>query len=103
MSTTALQGLLDYLYGTLSPSNMRWVAEHLVMQADKVENPDLKPYTMEEINAMLDRAEADFEAGKGIPDEEVWRDFEEMFAKMDAEEDAREKAVYYEEEMLEAV
>lgn len=103
MSTTALQGLLDYLYGTLTPGNMRWVAEHLVMQADKVENPNIKPYTMEEINAMLDRAEADFEAGKGIPDEEVWRELEEEFARMDAEEDARKKAAYIEEEVLEAV
>jgi hypothetical protein len=103
MSTTALQGLLDYLYGTLSPGNMRWVAEHLVMQADKVEKPDLRPYTMEEVNAMLDEAEADFEAGIGIPDEEVWRELEEEFARMDAEEDARKKHAYIEEEMLVAV
>lgn len=88
MSTTALQGLLDYLYGTLSPSNMRWVGEHLVMQADKVENPDLKPYTMDEINAMLDEAEADFEAGKGIPDEVVMREMDEEIAHMEAEERA---------------
>jgi len=81
MSTTALQGLLDYLYGTLSPNNMRWVAEHLVMQADKVENPDLKPYTMEEINAMLDEAEANFAAGKGIPHEEVMRRSREKLAQ----------------------
>ena len=104
MSTTALQGLLDYLYGTLSPNNMRWVAEHLVMQADKVENPDLKPYTMDEINAMLDEAEADFEAGKGIPDEEVWREWDEEIARMEAEEEAQKKAkAYVEEELLEAV
>lgn len=104
MSTTALQGLLDYLYGTLSPSNMRWVGEHLVMQADKVENPDLKPYTMDEINAMLDEAEADFEAGKGIPDEEVWREWDEEIARMEAEEEAQKKAkAYVEEELLEAV
>lgn len=103
MSTTALQGLLDYLCGTLSPGNMRWVAEHLVMQADKVEKPDLRPYTMEEVNAMLDEAEADFEAGIGIPDEEVWRELEEEFARMDAEEDARKKHAYLEEEMLVAV
>lgn len=104
MSTTALQGLLDYLYGTLSPDNMRWVGEHLVMQADKVENPDLKPYTMDEINAMLDEAEADFEAGKGIPDEEVWREWDEEIARMEAEEEAQKKAkAYVEEELLEAV
>lgn len=104
MSTTALQGLLDYLYGTLTPGNMRWVAEHLVMQADKVENPNIKPYTMEEINAMLDRAEADFEAGKGIPDEEVMREMDEEIARWEAEEEALKKAkAYVEEEVLEAV
>jgi len=104
MSTTALQGLLDYLYGTLSPSNMRWVAEHLVMQAEKVENPDLKPYTMEEINAMLDEAEAEIAAGKGIPHEESMRRWKERIARMEAEEEALKKAhAYLEEEMLEAV
>ena len=37
---------------------------------------NLRPYTMEEINAMLDEAEADFAAGRGIPDEEAWSDEE---------------------------
>lgn len=46
-----------------------------------------KPYTMDEVNAMLDAAEAEMAAGYGIPDEEVWRELEEEFAKTDAEED----------------
>lgn len=75
MSTTALQGLLDYLYGTLTPQNMRWVADHLVEHADFVEAPAPRRLTMEEINAMLDEAEANFAAGRGIPDEEVWRKY----------------------------
>ena len=33
MSTAALSGLLEYLYGTLTASNMRWVGEHLIEQA----------------------------------------------------------------------
>lgn len=41
----------------------------------------LKPYTMEEIHAMLDEAEANFAAGRGIPDEEVWREFDEELAR----------------------
>ena len=81
MSTTALQGLLDYLYGTLSPDNMRWVGEHLVMQAEKVENPKIKPYTMEEINAMLDAAEADIAAGRTTPHEESMRQARERIAR----------------------
>ena len=33
-----------------------------------------KRYTKAELNAMLDEAEANFEAGLGIPDEEAWDD-----------------------------
>ena len=37
-------------------------------------------YTKAEMNAMLDKAEANFEAGRGIPDEEAWDDLEEELA-----------------------
>ena len=63
MSTMALEGLLSYLYGTLSPSNMRWVGEHLIEYAKKEQDEQLRPYTMQEIDDMLDEAEAAFEAG----------------------------------------
>ena len=39
-----------------------------------------KRYTKAELNAMLDEAEANFAAGKGIPDEEAWDDLEEELA-----------------------
>ena len=78
MSTTALEGLVTYLYGTLSASDMRWVAEHLTKQADQKEEWPLKPMTLEEMHARLDQAERDFKAGLGIPDEEVWDELEEM-------------------------
>ena len=87
MSTAALQGLLEYLYGTLSPTNMRWVADHLIKRAALSEPVELKRYTMEEINAMLDEAEANFEAGKGIPHEEVMRRWEEKLARMEKKGD----------------
>jgi len=32
---------------------------------------DLRPYTIDEQNARIDRAESDFKAGLGIPSEEV--------------------------------
>ena len=82
MSTAALTGLLDYLCGTLSPSNMRWVGEHLIEFSKKEESEQLRPYTMQEIDAMLDEAEAAFKAGRGIPDEEVMRRQEEKLARM---------------------
>jgi len=46
----------------------------------------LRRYTKEEMNALLDQAERDFEAGLGIPDEDVWRDMDEEYEKELAEE-----------------
>ena len=89
MSTATLNNLLEYLYGTLTPDNMRWVGKHLIDYAEKEET--LKPYTMDEINAMLDEAEADIAAGRVVDDDEVWREYDE--------ERAREKRL----EMAEAV
>jgi hypothetical protein len=79
MSEATLTNLLEYLYGALTPSNQRWLAAHLVEHADKEEAEAVKPYTMDEINAMLDQAERNFEMGSGIPSEEVFRDLEEVF------------------------
>ena len=79
MSTAVLQGLLNYLYGTLTPSSMRWVGEQLIEHARK-EEPTLKPYTMEEIDAILDEAERDFEAGDYMVHEEVFHHKEAITA-----------------------
>lgn len=51
------------------------VGRYYYDEADHEEK--FRPYTMEEINAMLDRAEARLAAGRGIPGVEVWREFEE--------------------------
>ena len=72
-------------------------------EATDDEENSLRPYTMEEINAMLDEAEAEIAAGIGIPDEEVWRELEEEFAREDAEEDARLAASHADQQLLEAV
>ena len=72
MSTATLTSLLEYLYGTLAPSNMRWVAAHLMEQADKEER-QVKPYTMEEIDEILDVAEENFSKGIYVTNEEVMR------------------------------
>ena len=45
-----------------------------------------KRYTKAELNAMLDEAEANFEAGRGIPDEEAWDDLEEELALQEKEQ-----------------
>ena len=82
MSTTALQGLLEYLYGTLTPKDMCWVADHLIEHAQRSSEP-LKRLTMEEVNAMLDEAEADIAAGRTIPHDEVMRRWDEEIAQME--------------------
>ena len=85
MSTQALNGLLDYLTGTLSVADMEWLAAELTEFARKEEHPQ-KPYTMEELNAMLDVAEADIAAGMGTPHEEVMHEWDEEIARMEQKE-----------------
>ena len=68
----SISGLLEYLYGTLSISNMRWVGEHFIEYAKKEEAAQLRPYTMKEIDDMLDEAEAAFEAGDYLTQNEVF-------------------------------
>ena len=85
MSTATLTSLLDYLYGTLSADNMRWVAEHLMEHARQKDELSKKPYTMEDINTMLDEAEKNIAAGNTIPSEQVWLELEEEFARMDGQ------------------
>ena len=48
---------------------------------EEQESEKLVPYTMEEINAMLDEAEANFAAGLGIPHEESMRQARERIAR----------------------
>lgn len=85
MSTQALNGLRDYLTGTLSIADMNWLAAELTEFARREEHSP-KPYTMEELNAMLDVAEADIAAGRGTPHEEVMREWDEEIARMEQEE-----------------
>ena len=42
---------------------MRWVGERLIEYAKQEENEQLRPYTMKEVDDMLDEAESAFEAG----------------------------------------
>ena len=94
MSTTALTGLRDYLTSTLSNSNMIWLATQLTEFVKKQQQePPIRHYTMDEINAMLDEAEANIAAGRGIPDEEAWDDLEEELAMLEQEEHQMAEAV----------
>lgn len=80
MSTATLIGLRDYLYSTLSPSNMLWLSKQLAEYAKKEETERLRPFTMKEIDAMLDEAEAAFEAGDYLTNDEVFHRHKEAVA-----------------------
>jgi hypothetical protein len=65
MSIVALQNLWDTIVGyNLTTDNKRWLAEHLMEQVEAETKEQVKPYTMAEIDAMIDESEADFAAGR---------------------------------------
>ena len=81
MSETTLTSLLEYLYNALTPSNQRWVAEHLIEHANAEEGETLKPYTIEELHQMVAEGEREIAAGLCQDSEDVFRELEEEFAK----------------------
>lgn len=82
MSTATLSNLLEFLYGTLTPTNMRWMAEQLKEQAD-LQEEHLKPYTMDEINAMIDESERQIAAGLCQDNDDVFRELQEELEQED--------------------
>ena len=61
-------------------------ADDMSMEAMLEGYPYGRRYTKEEMNAMLDEAERDFEAGLGIDDEDLWKEDEEEYERELAEE-----------------
>ena len=77
---------MSYYWGVVKDMDDSQKLELITLLAESVKpkmtaEPPMKRYTMDDINAMLDEAEADFAAGKGIPDEEVWREWDEELAR----------------------
>ena len=90
MSEKSLEGLRDFLCGTLSAGNILWLCQQLAEYAQKQQERELlKPYTMEELRAGILESEKQFSEGKFKTIEEVFQGFGEKFE--------------VEEEMLEAV
>ena len=87
MSEATLKGLLEYLYDTLTPSNMQWLGERLIEHARNEEEKP-KPYTIEELHHMVAEGEQQFAEGK-------WQDSEDMFRELE-EELSSEKPQYAE-------
>ncbi|MBR4213998.1 MAG: hypothetical protein IKR94_01600 [Bacteroidales bacterium] len=81
-----LNHLIEFLAETYSADELFYLSRRLHNRAEEKTLPPLTHvFTKEEINKMLDEAERDFEEGKGIPDEEVWREFDEEFGPFDTE------------------
>ena len=91
MNTPALNEALEVIRSyKLTAAEKQWLANRLYNDAkggspveyeiaedaaDMLnEEMPLEPYTMEEINARLDEAEREFEAGGGIDNEDVFRE-----------------------------
>ena len=53
---------------------------------EMLEGYPCKRYTKAELNAMLDEAERDFDAGLGIDDDDLWKEDEEEYERELAEE-----------------
>ena len=58
------------------------------VKADKADEEEysLRPFTMEELNARIDQAEAEIAAGLGTPHEEVMREMDEEIERWEQEE-----------------
>ena len=73
MSTVALQNVWRTIMGfDLTVDNKRWIADHLYEQIEESQHLSIpQPYTIVEINAMIDQSEADFAAGRVYSMEEA--------------------------------
>ena len=67
LSSDALWNMLQ----SLSPDTKRWLGEKLIEASE--EEQRLTPYTMEEINARIERSRANIKAGRVHTTEEVRR------------------------------
>ena len=78
MSEATLTNLLEYLYDTLTPSNMQWLGEHLIEYA-KADKEKLKPYTVEELLERAEEGRRQIALGNYVTSEEMFRDLFEEF------------------------
>lgn len=82
---------INYYWNVVKDMNDSQKLELITLLAESIKpqmtaEPPMRRYTMDEINAMLDEAEAEIAAGGGIPDEEAWNDLEEELAREEQQE-----------------
>ena len=84
MSKDALGYIAFQLQEKLTADEMREMAARLIRMAEETEQ--LKPYTKEEINAMIDQAERDFAEGRYMDFDEFLDQLEEELTAEDSPE-----------------
>jgi hypothetical protein len=81
---------MSYYWGMVKDMDDSQKLELITLLAESVKpqvtTVPMKRYTMAELNAMLDEAEAEIAAGGGTPHEEVMREWEEELAREEQEE-----------------
>ena len=80
MTEKALNNLSEYLCDTLTDEEKRDLALELSMSSMAKE--ELPPYTMEEINAMIEESERQFASGRYMSSDEM---FEQLEKKLEGE------------------
>lgn len=79
MSEATLTSLLEYLCGALTPSNQRWLAEHLIEHAYTEEGEALTPYTIEELMERAEKGRKEIASGNYVTSEHLFHDLFEEF------------------------
>ncbi len=78
-ATLSVQDLWSQILA-LPAGDRRWLLDKLNVYEEQEEA--LTPYTMEELNARIERSLADAEAGRCIPAEEADREMEQFLATL---------------------
>ena len=94
MATTTARKLptrpMSYYWGVVKDMDDSQKLELITLLAESVKPvqtaPPMKRYTMDDINAMIEKAEAEIAAGLGTPHEEVMREWEEELAREEQQE-----------------
>ena len=75
MVQAQLDGLLQFLLGSLDYNNRLWLSQHLI---EPQTNEEVRPYTWEEINQHIDEAEADFAMGKQYDHQQIMNEMKQL-------------------------
>ena len=82
MSKESLEHLCDYIQVTLSPEDIYWLTDELIVRTLKREQP--RPYTVEELRERVAESERQIAEGRCKSAEESLAELEAMFAGEEA-------------------